>query len=88
MLKAFRLAITLVAIVGGVAACGKRGVLEPPSGATPSQASAAQSAAPAAGAEPAKAGAPPAHRQTRIGGNKRVPLTAPKRDLPIDWILE
>jgi predicted small lipoprotein YifL len=25
--------------------------------------------------------------QTKSGGTKRVPITAPKRDLAIDWIL-
>jgi len=52
----------------GLAACGKRGHLEPP---------------------PAENGAPQEKAsQTKLGGAKRAPIKAPKRDLPIDWILD
>ena len=63
-----RLALVVTVLAIGLAACGKRGHLEPP---------------------PAENGAPQEKAsQTKLGGAKRAPIKAPKRDLPIDWILE
>ncbi len=91
----------------GLAACGKRGPLEPPPAAnlapTAEQGatSAAAASAGARGSKPkgsvaqdgaaAKEDAPAAadsHGHTRLGGKKPVPITAPKRELLIDGILE
>ncbi|HRE20230.1 MAG TPA: hypothetical protein PKW21_04260 [Rhabdaerophilum sp.] len=62
-----RLALVVTVLAFGLAACGKRGHLEPP---------------------PAENGAPQEKAgQTKLGGAKRTPIKAPKRDLAIDWIL-
>lgn len=62
-----RLALVVTVLAFGLAACGKRGHLEPP---------------------PAENGAPEQKAgQTKLGGSKRSPITPPKRDLAIDWIL-
>lgn len=74
MLRTLRLSLVLMLMAGGLAACGKRGQLEPPGG----QKQGVEDATPASDT----AG------QTKIGGKKRIPITAPKRDLPIDFILE
>lgn len=76
MSSTLRLSLVLMLIAGGLAACGKRGQLEPP----PSQKQAAAENAP-----DAKAG--DAATPTKLG-KKRIPITAPKRDLIIDAILE
>ena len=36
---------------------------------------------------PSETGASAKGAQTKTGGTKRVPITPPKRDLAIDWIL-
>ena len=76
MLRTVRLSLVLMLIAGGLAACGKRGQLEPPG----SQKQAAEDGTPAPANDTAN--------QTKLGGKKRIPIVAPKRDLPIDFILE
>jgi predicted small lipoprotein YifL len=67
-------AVIVAMLAGGLAsACGKRGQLEPPPGA-------AQANTPANSAETTSG---------REGlGNRRQPITPPKRSLPIDFILD
>ena len=76
MSSTLRLSLVLMLLAGGLAACGKRGQLEPP----PSQQQASTQGGP-----DAKAGETAA--PTKLG-KKRVPITAPKRDLLIDAILD
>ena len=76
MSSTLRLSLVLMLLAGGLAACGKRGQLEPP----PSQKQAAAENAPEA--KTGETAAP-----TKLG-KKRVPITAPKRDLLIDAILD
>lgn len=66
--------LALVAILAGglLTACGKRGQLEPPPGSTPAQPQ--QTTGTGSSAEGLK--------------SKRTPITAPKRALPIDFILD
>lgn len=79
MSRTLRLSLVLMLMAGGLAACGKRGQLEPP----PSQKQAAEeSAAPSAKTGDNKAG------ETKLGGKKRIPITPPKRELFIDRILD
>jgi predicted small lipoprotein YifL len=79
MPRLLRLALVLTLVSVGLSACGKRGQLDPPPGVK-SEAGAKS--------EAGKTDAAPAgNGQTKIGGKKRVPLTVPKKDLPIDWIL-
>lgn len=74
MVRIVRLSL-LVLLAGAVlAGCGKRGQLEPP----PSQTAAQKQA------EDQK----PEGEKKQEGARKRVPIVPPKRDLPIDWILE
>lgn len=68
--RALRIAAVCLIAGFGLAACGKRGQLDPPPDAP--------KAAPATGAE----------ATNKVGGRKKTPITAPKRDLPIDWILD
>lgn len=76
MFRSLRFSLVLVVAAGALAACGKRGQLDPP----PSQTREAD----------AKSGAATSDQpgQTRIGARKRVPITPPKRDLLIDGILD
>lgn len=71
----------------GVAACGKRGPLEPPPGQTQAREAAK---AEAKAKEAAESGLPGETQPaaTKLGTKKRVPITPPKRDLIIDGILE
>ncbi|OYU46946.1 MAG: hypothetical protein CFE31_19080 [Rhizobiales bacterium PAR1] len=78
MRRTVRLSLVLMLIAGGLGACGKRGQLEPPGG----QKQATGEAVPASTGDTTTAG------QTKLGGKKRIPIVAPKRDLPIDFILE
>jgi predicted small lipoprotein YifL len=75
MSRTLRLSLVLMLLAAGLAACGKRGQLDPPGGQKQAEAAPAQTGEAASG-------------QTRLGGKKRIPITAPKRDLPIDFILE
>lgn len=75
-----RLLIVSTLLAGGLAACGKRGPLEPPPG---SEAARPKQEQTAAGAEDGRAPG-----ETRLGGTKRTPITPPKRDLFIDRILD
>ncbi len=74
MNRTLRLSLVVLLMAGGLAACGKRGQLDPP----PAQKQAA---------EPGVA-TPAASETSRAGRTRRVPLTAPKRDLLIDRILD
>lgn len=80
MSRTLRLSLVLMLMAGGLAACGKRGQLEPP----PSQKQAAEEAARTGDNKAGEASA----GQTRLGGKKRIPITPPKRDLFIDPILD
>ena len=88
MSRTLRLSLVLMLMAGGLAACGKRGQLEPP----PSQKQAAEEGDSAAPAAKAKAGDSKAGEanagQTKLGGKKRIPITPPKRELFIDRILD
>lgn len=68
----------------GLSACGKRGPLEPP----PAQQEAARAAKQEAKAQQGGEPAAETSGQTKLGSKKRVPITAPKRDLFIDGILD
>ena len=80
MSRPVRLAFVMILLAGGLAACGKRGPLEPPPGSEAARPNQEQAGAATTGARPAG--------ETRIGGNKRVPITPPKRDLLIDRLLD
>jgi predicted small lipoprotein YifL len=88
MFRTLRLSLVLMLIAGGLAACGKRGPLEPP----PSQKQAAEEAR--ANESKANEGKPGEAKAGETGasptklGKKRIPITAPKRDLLIDAILD
>lgn len=86
MSRTLRLSLVLMLMAAGLAACGKRGQLEPP----PSQKQAAEESERTAA--PAKAGDSKAGEtnagQTKLGGKKRIPITPPKRELFIDRILD
>lgn len=91
MSRTLRLSLVLMLMAGGLAACGKRGQLEPP----PSQKQAAEESERAA--VPAKTGDNKTGNskagetnagQTKLGGKKRIPITPPKRELFIDRILD
>lgn len=88
MSRTLRLSLILMLMAGGLAACGKRGQLEPP----PSQKQASEESDSAAPAAKAKAGDSKAGEtnagQTKLGGKKRIPITPPKRELFIDRILD
>jgi predicted small lipoprotein YifL len=75
MSRTLRLSLVLMLMAGGLAACGKRGQLEPP----PSQ---KQGSEEATKTGDNKAG------ETKLGGKKRIPITPPKRELLIDRILD
>jgi predicted small lipoprotein YifL len=91
--------LSLVLLLGlGLSACGKRGALEPPPEQTQAR-EAAKSQAREATRAKAQANMTPDEKaafdatnteasQTRTGGRKRVPITAPKRDLFIDGLLD
>lgn len=86
MSRTLRLSFVLLFIAGGLAACGKRGHLDPP----PSQKQASgesASSAPGAKTDEAK-GDQAGSGETRLGGRKRSPITAPKRDLIFDRLLD
>ncbi|MCA0406929.1 MAG: lipoprotein [Proteobacteria bacterium] len=85
--------LSLVLVLGlGLSACGKRGPLEPPPAAHPSSAAERAEAKAAAKAKEEQEGTTASGTtdpaRTKLGGKKRVPITAPKRDLFIDGILE
>lgn len=84
MSRTLRLSLVLMLMAGGLAACGKRGQLEPPP--SPKQA-AEDGSAPSAKTGDSKAGEANAG-QTKLGGKKRIPITPPKRELFIDRILD
>lgn len=96
MSRMLRLSLVLLLTAGGLAACGKRGPLEPPGGREAAkqqqqaEAKAADSKAADRKAGDGKAGDGKTGDQAtpKTGGRKRIPITAPKRDLPIDFILE
>ena len=71
----------------GLAACGKRGPLEPPPGSAPVSAAEKADAKKAEKAE-AKAGEGTQPATIKLGAKKRVPITPPKRDLLIDRLLD
>ncbi|MCZ8260188.1 MAG: hypothetical protein O9333_08660 [Beijerinckiaceae bacterium] len=80
MSRLVRLVLVSTLLAGGLAACGKRGPLEPPPGteaARPKQDQAGQTTT-----------GDRAPGETRIGGTKRVPITPPKRELLIDRLLD
>lgn len=84
MSRTLRLSLVLMLMAGGLAACGKRGQLEPP----PSQKQAAEDGSAASvKTGDSKAGETNAG-QTKLGGKKRIPITPPKRELFIDRILD
>lgn len=85
MSRTLRLSLVLMLMAGGLAACGKRGQLEPP----PSQKQTAEEAAKTGDSKTgdSKAGETNAG-QTKLGGKKRIPITPPKRELFIDRILD
>lgn len=86
MSRMLRLSLVLLLTAGGLAACGKRGPLEPPGGreaAKQQQQAEAKTADQKAGDGKAGDNAAP-----KAGGKKRIPITPPKRDLPIDILLE
>lgn len=80
MNRVLRSSLVVFLLAGGLAACGKRGHLEPPPG-TPAAAPA--QTAPAQGQTTA-----PGAGQTKLGGSKRTPIVPPKRDLVIDRLLD
>ncbi len=88
MPRTLRLTLTLLLIAGSLAACGKRGQLEPPS----AQKQASETGSPAPSAASTKAGDDKAGEdgagQNKLGGKKRVPITPPKRELFIDRLLD
>jgi predicted small lipoprotein YifL len=90
------LRFTVVAVISLVAAvaltgCGRKGPLDPPPGAASTPAPA--TAKPASGASlnpmaPAETGDKRANPPVFTSAGKPVAITAPKRPLPMDWLLE
>ena len=88
--------LSLVLLISlGLSACGKRGPLEPPPGQTTAREAAKADAKAADAKAKAKADATtPGEGEgagaatTKLGSKKRVPITAPKRDLFIDRLLD
>ncbi len=76
-----RLLVVSTLLVTGLAACGKRGPLEPPPGSEAARPKQEQTAGTGA-ADQRPAG------ETRLGGSKRTPITPPKRELLIDRLLD
>jgi predicted small lipoprotein YifL len=74
--------VAALALALGLAACGRKGALDPPPGA------AAAELPPAPGAQPAAAGADNRAQAPAAGteGQAASPK-GPKRPLPIDWLL-
>jgi predicted small lipoprotein YifL len=80
MSRLVRLALVSTLLAGGLAACGKRGQLEPPPGT--------ESARPKQEQPASATGGDRRPGETRIGGSKRVPITPPQRELLIDRLLD
>jgi predicted small lipoprotein YifL len=74
MPRLIRLSLIALLAAGGLAACGKRGQLDPPPAAEPQQKAEPQSGA--------------GEGSTSRTGRKRIPITAPKRELFIDGLLD
>jgi predicted small lipoprotein YifL len=87
-------AVAVISLVAAVAltGCGRKGPLDPPPGAAPTPAPA--STKPASGASlnpmaPAETGDKKrAEPPVFTSAGKPVAITAPKRPLPMDWLLE
>ena len=86
-------AVAVISLVAAVAltGCGRKGPLDPPPGAAPTPAPA--NAKPASGASlnpmaPAATSEKRAEPSVFTSSGKPVAITAPKRPLPMDWLLE
>ena len=84
-------AVAVISLVAAVAltGCGRKGPLDLPPGAAPTPAP----AKPASGASlnpmaPAAAGEKRSETSVFTSAGKPVAITAPKRPLPMDWLLE